>query len=137
MEEARRVQSVWETIGVSEGQKQIDAVKRGIPTRQLSAFIEETQLPRAAVLRILKIKVADLDQRQKLSGEESERFWRLAKIYSRSVTLCGGHPVKAVRWLTTPQLALGKSTPLAHITTEPGAAEVLDLIGRLEYGVAS
>lgn len=137
MEEARIVQTVWDTIGVSEGQKKIDAVKRGLPTRQLSTFIEETQLPRAAVLRILKIKRADLDQKQKLSGEESERFWRLAKIYRKAITLCDGDRVKAARWLTTPQIAFGKNTPLAHITTEPGAAEVLDLIGRLEYGVAS
>ena len=41
----------------------------------------------------------------------------------------------ARRWLRKPQRALGDNTPLAMSRTEVGAAEVENLIGRLEYGV--
>ena len=43
----------------------------------------------------------------------------------------------ARRWLSSPQRALGGSTPLSLARTEVGAGLVEDLIGRLEHGVFS
>jgi len=46
-----------------------------------------------------------------------------------------GDAESARRWLSEPAKALGGDSPLQHLTTEAGVAQVLDLIGRLEYGV--
>jgi putative toxin-antitoxin system antitoxin component (TIGR02293 family) len=43
----------------------------------------------------------------------------------------------ARRWLTSPQHGLAGATPLDYATTEAGAREVEDLLGRIEFGVYS
>lgn len=134
------VQSAWESVGVSS-LRRIDAVKRGFPARRLTDFLQATNLPRAAVLKVMRMKVADLERKlagnEKLTLEESERFWRLASIFQMSLTLFDGDSDKAVQWLKSKQRALGQVAPLTHIATEPGAAEVQDLIGRIDHGVIS
>ncbi len=128
------VRSAWATIGVSPDER-IDAVKRGLPIRHLHQFLETTQLPREAVLKILKLTNRDFENNQQLSPEESERLWRLAAVYESSLALFDGDSERTSKWLNTPQQAIGQVSPLEHVVTEPGAAEVQELIGRIEYGV--
>lgn len=130
------VRSAWESIGVST-ERGIDAVKRGLPIRHLKDFLQNTGLPRAAVLKVLKLTVREAEARQRLTRVESERLWRLASIYHKSLVLFEGDAEQANVWLNTPQKALGDVSPLKHVATEPGAAQVQDLIGRIEYGVIS
>ncbi|HXB70881.1 MAG TPA: MbcA/ParS/Xre antitoxin family protein [Candidatus Acidoferrales bacterium] len=42
---------------------------------------------------------------------------------------------KALRWLQSPNPALGGSSPLAAAETDAGYHEVEDILGRIEYGV--
>lgn len=130
------VRSAWATIGVATDQR-IDAVKRGLPIQHLYEFLENTQLPLEAVFKVLKLTKQDFENKQQLTPEESERLWRLAAIYESSLTLYEGDSKRAAEWLSSPQRAIGGVSPLEHIVTEPGAAEVQDLIGRIEYGVLS
>ena len=130
------VRSVWDSIGVSTD-RGIDAVKRGLSIQCLKDFLHETQLPRASVLHVLKVTVREVESKHRLTREESERLWRLASIYQKSLALFEGDAERTVRWLTAPQKALGDVSPLKHIVTEPGAAQVQELIGRIEYGVLS
>jgi putative toxin-antitoxin system antitoxin component (TIGR02293 family) len=51
------------------------------------------------------------------------------------VELFAGDAGAAVKWLTTPKEALYGQEPLQYSRTEPGAREVENLIGRVEYGV--
>jgi putative toxin-antitoxin system antitoxin component (TIGR02293 family) len=87
------------------------------------------------------MKLADLERKlkgnEKLTLEESERLWRLARTFHLSVTLFDGDSDKAVQWLKSKQRALGQVALLTHIATEPGAAEVQELISRIEHGVIS
>ena len=128
------VRSAWATIGVSTD-KRIDAVKRGLPIQHLHQFFESTQLPQEAVLEVLKVTRQDVENKQRLSPEESERLWRLAAVYESSLALFEGDSERTSQWLNTPQQAIGQVSPLEHVVTEPGAAEVLELIGRIEHGV--
>jgi len=41
----------------------------------------------------------------------------------------------AAQWLTTPDSALGKRTPLAMLSTDVGAAQVNNLLQAMIYGV--
>jgi putative toxin-antitoxin system antitoxin component (TIGR02293 family) len=126
--------SVWETIGVA-ADRRIEAVKRGLPMQRVNDFLEVTQLPKAPVFKVLKLTKRDLETRKRLTREESERLWRLASVYESSLALFDGDAAQALLWLTSPQKALGEVSPLDHIVTEPGAAEVQELIGRIEFGV--
>ena len=130
------VRSPWATIGVSTDRR-IDAVKQGLPIKHLHEFLENTQLPQEAVVKVLKLTSQEVEKKQRLSPEESERLWRLAAIYENSLALFEGNAQRASEWLRTPQAAIGQVSPLEHVDTEPGAAEVQDLIGRIEYGVVS
>ena len=130
------VRSAWDSIGVPTDQG-IDAIKRGLPIQCLNDFLEKTQLPRAATLDVLKLTTGDMQGKDQLTQEESERLWRLASIYQKSLALFEGDAKQTVEWLDSPQKALGDVSPLKHINTEPGAAQVHELIGRIEYGVLS
>ena len=65
---------------------------------------------------------------------ESERIYRIAKIYDRAVEVFGDEEMGR-RWLKEPAWALGDRTPLEFAETELGAQEVDDLLGRIEHGV--
>ncbi|MGH8615251.1 MAG: antitoxin Xre/MbcA/ParS toxin-binding domain-containing protein [Gammaproteobacteria bacterium] len=70
-----------------------------------------------------------------MSPEESDRVYRIAAAYRSALQLFEGEAESARRWLNEPAKALGGNSPLQHLDTEAGAAEVRDLIGRLEHGV--
>lgn len=136
---SKPVRSAWDSIGVT-GEQGIHAVKRGLSIQNLDQFLEITQLPRSAVLKVLKLTSREFQKRvasRRLTPLESERLWRLAKVYKKSLDLFEGNAEQATRWLKTPQRALQDVSPLLCIVTEPGACEVEELIGRIEYGVLS
>jgi putative toxin-antitoxin system antitoxin component (TIGR02293 family) len=80
-------------------------------------------------------------QRRKASGEltieESERVLRLSRIAHASFELFEGDQPAAINWLRRANRGLGGTSPLEMSSTEIGGEEVLNLIGRLEYGVFS
>ena len=134
---SKTFRSAWESLGVST-ESGIGAVKRGFSIRHLEQFFEHTQLPKAAVLKVLKLTASEYQKRltgRRLTPLESERLWRLAKVYKKSLDLFEGNSEQATCWLKTPQRALQGVSPLLNTVTEPGAAEVEELIGRIEYGV--
>ena len=136
---SKTFRSAWESLGVST-ESGISAVKRGLSIRHLEQFLKHTQLPKSAVLRVLKLTASEYQKRiagRRLTPLESERLWRLAKVYKKSLDLFEGNTEQATQWLTTPQRALQGVSPLLSTITEPGAAEVEELIGRIEYGVLS
>ena len=73
----------------------------------------------------------------RFSPEESERLLRIARIFERATALYDGDQDGAREWLQTPIPSLANQRPLDLAQTEPGAREVEDLIGRIEYGVVS
>ena len=60
---------------------------------------------------------------------------RASTIFDMAVEMFEGDMRAARKWLETPQPGLGGETPLDFASTEVGAREVENLIGRLEHGV--
>jgi putative toxin-antitoxin system antitoxin component (TIGR02293 family) len=136
---SKKFRSAWDSLGVST-ESGIGAVKRGLPIRHLEQFLKHAQLPRSAVFRVLKLTASEYQKRissRRLTPLESERLWRLAKVYKKSLDLFEGNAEQAASWLKSPQRALQGVSPLLSTVTEPGASEVEELIGRIEYGVLS
>ena len=73
----------------------------------------------------------------KLRPDESDRLVRVARVFGRAIDLFEGDALAARRWLAKANAALEGVSPFEMVTSEVGAREVDDLIGRLEHGVFS
>jgi putative toxin-antitoxin system antitoxin component (TIGR02293 family) len=110
------------------------AMKPGILVRLAGALA----LSQTDTLTLLQIAPATLKRRREagaLQTAESDRVLRFARLLELATALMGGNENAARTWLKTPAPSLGDDTPLQRATTEFGAREVEDLIGRLRHGV--
>lgn len=113
-------------------------VRAGFPFKALAEFQKATDLPWSEVSRFVAIPQRTLTRRQsqgRLQADESDRVLRASKVFDMAVALFEGDVAEARRWLHSPQPGLGGETPLDFASTEVGAREVENLIGRLEHGV--
>ncbi len=116
----------------------IAMLKRGLPYASFQSLQDAMNISAHALAETVNIAPRTLARRKKegrFQTDESERLWRLVRLFGRAETLLGG--AEARRWMQTPKRALAGKTPLQFADTEPGAQEVRDLLGRLEHGVFS
>jgi putative toxin-antitoxin system antitoxin component (TIGR02293 family) len=115
----------------------ITRIKDGLPIETFQQLCNRLTLTEKELSGILKIPLTTLARRKRsgrLSFEESERVFRLARIYDKAVQVF--EPAEsALKWLKEPAWALGDIPPLVYADTEVGAKEVEDLLGRIEHGV--
>ena len=115
----------------------IAALKAGLPVGSFNRLQGALAIPAQELADIVQIPVRTLARRQKekrFDVDESERVLRIGSLFDRAVAVFGNED-QARQWLKSPQRALDGRTPLEYADTEPGAREVEDLLGRLEYGV--
>lgn len=86
--------------------------------------------------RVLRIPLRTLARRKVFKPDESERILRVGTAFQKTLEVFGDLE-KARRWFHSPKRALGGNTPLNYCDTEPGAEEVVNLLGRIEHGVFS
>ena len=117
----------------------IAKIKQGLPISSFDRLCRHLDLPEKELARTLHIPVSTLARRKKsgrMSFEESERLFRVARLYDRAREVFGDEE-QARAWLRLPAWGLGDVVPLAHAETELGAREVDELLGRIEHGVLS
>ena len=117
----------------------IAAIKKGLPFagfEKLRSLLGVAAKELAGTLQIATRTLAHRREAGQLRPDESERLYRLARLFDRAIDLMGSEEA-ARHWFTTPKRALGGVSPLHFADTEPGAREVEHLIGRLEHGVFS
>lgn len=118
----------------------IDQLESGLPFATLRKFESTSGLDPTLLVSVLGIPQRTLARRRiagRLAPDESERLLRIATVYEKAVALFAGDSPAAVQWLTSPKKALAGEIPLRYSRTEPGAREVENLLGRIEYGVFS
>lgn len=116
----------------------IRAINRGFSFHTLEKVKRKTGLPMESLAETIGISPRTLSRRKRekrLTSTESDRLISISRIFSLAVELFEGNEEKAINWLTKPNRALGKVSPLVMAQTETGTREVEDLIGRLEHGV--
>jgi putative toxin-antitoxin system antitoxin component (TIGR02293 family) len=132
---------LFRRLGLIKGRADLIAqIHQGFPVAVIEKLADELELPQQTLLKVARIAPATLTRRRRspsglLSPEESDRIYRIAEVYRAVLQLFEGDGESARRWLREPARALGGETPLQHLDTEAGAAQVRDLIGRLEHGV--
>ncbi len=125
-------------IATDDAVKKVQAVRAGFSFTVIAKFQKATELPWTEISRFVAIPQRTLSRRQrqgKLQADESDRVLRASSIFDLAVDLFDGDTTEARRWLQSPQPGLGGETPLDFASTEVGAREVENLIGRLEHGV--
>ena len=113
-------------------------LEAGLSFEALERLRKVLDLPLARISELLRISPRTLARRKearRLHPDESDRLMRLSRLVGHTLRLFDGDLTHAREWMTDPQGALGGDTPLQFATTEIGAREVENLIGRLEHGI--
>lgn len=77
-----------------------------------------------------------LKSNQNIPPQAAEVTISLMRAYSKASEIFGSQE-NAVKWLKTPNSVLGNITPVQALSSRFGAEEVMDMLGRIEYGVYS
>ncbi|MBW2368100.1 MAG: DUF2384 domain-containing protein [Deltaproteobacteria bacterium] len=136
----RNLSKALQKISRSGRMQTIQAIKRGVAYTTFEILQKEIGVPREALAKTVNIASRTLHRRKqegKFRSDESERIYRAARLFDRTLALFDGDIDQARSWFNTSKKALGGKTPMEFADTELGAQEVLDLIGRLEHGVFS
>jgi putative toxin-antitoxin system antitoxin component (TIGR02293 family) len=117
--------------------KLIAKIKEGLSVKAFDRLCKNLDISEKALAKTLNIAISTLARRKKsgrMTYEESERIYRIARLYDRAVDVFGDKKM-GCKWLKEPAWALGDIPPLEFAETELGAQEVEDLLGRIEHGV--
>lgn len=122
---------------VESADELVRTLRTGLPARAVQVLASAMNLqPPKQLYDLLDLSDRTLRRRRKLKAHESDRLYRVARVYARSLDVL--HDQDAARsWLVTDNRALGWVTPLSLLDTDAGARQVEDVLGRIEYGVFS
>jgi putative toxin-antitoxin system antitoxin component (TIGR02293 family) len=113
-------------------------IHAGFSFSSLARLQKAMGLPWERISHFVGIAPRTLTRREaegKLRADESDRVLRAASIFEMTLDLFEGNISAARQWLLARQAGLGGEVPLEFASTEVGAREVENLIGRLEHGV--
>jgi putative toxin-antitoxin system antitoxin component (TIGR02293 family) len=116
----------------------VEQIRRGFTYSAFERFQRNTALPFRVLAQVVEIPERTLARRKesgRFQPDETDRLVRTSRVFARAVELFEGNAEGARQWLTSPVIALGGRTPLEFASTDVGAIEVENLIGRLEYGI--
>jgi len=113
------------------------AVREGFPVEVIDNMRASGRLTVGEVHRVIAPArtLAHRRKQGRLNQEQSERALRVAEVLARAEQVFGRE--KAHRWLRRPTAALEGETPLDLLDTQPGAEAVLNLLGRIDHGIAA
>ena len=118
---------------------QVAELKAGLPAGIVDALGRELEISRKELARVAGVAERTLIrkiQAGRLTADQSERMNRVARLFARTVDVLGDKE-RALRWLKAPRSYFNGKPPLDFADTELGCQEVLNLLGRIEYGVFS
>lgn len=123
-----------------------EMIRLGLPSRTLESLRTRLNTNLDELAAALSIPKRTLERRlegtasqmraRRLSGIESERVYRFARVTARAVEALGDLD-KAFGWLRKENRALGGKKPILLLDTDVGTAAVEDVLTRIEYGVYS
>ncbi|HXT12305.1 MAG TPA: antitoxin Xre/MbcA/ParS toxin-binding domain-containing protein [Candidatus Angelobacter sp.] len=96
----------------------------------------DTLAPMLGISRATIHRIKGKGREKRLDPAVSDRVVRFARLMGKAIDVFGSRD-DARKWLSSPQFGLGGAVPFDYATTELGAREVEDLLGRIEHGVYS
>jgi putative toxin-antitoxin system antitoxin component (TIGR02293 family) len=117
----------------------LSIARKGIAKKSLLALAKKISLTLEEIADILHISERTLQRYTPstlIRTEHADRAIELAKLYERGSEVLGSHEAFN-NWLRNPNYALNNQIPLTLLDTSIGFTMVLDILGRIEYGVYS
>jgi putative toxin-antitoxin system antitoxin component (TIGR02293 family) len=114
-------------------------LRRGLPYAALEALLGALGVPREMLAETLRLPLRTLARRKRerrLLPEESDRLYRMARVFARARAVLGDR-ARAASWLCRPNRALGGEVPVQLLDTDIGVQRVDEILGRIEHGVVS
>jgi putative toxin-antitoxin system antitoxin component (TIGR02293 family) len=112
-------------------------VREGLPFSALSAVVQQYEISRDVVCEILHLSRRNFlrrKQQHRLSPDESDRLYRLARVLAHANRVFED-PQESADWIQTPNTALGKQQPLTLLDTDIGVQQVDQVLGRIAHGI--
>jgi putative toxin-antitoxin system antitoxin component (TIGR02293 family) len=137
--------AVVDILGVSRRTESLldiaHVIEKGLPAKSIDHLKAALQLNDEEVSSALGVSPKTISRlrsqpKKKLGVGVGDRLYRAAHVFALATSVLGDEE-QAREWLRSPQIGLGNRVPLELLTTEAGAREVEDLLGRIEYGVLS
>ena len=116
----------------------VSSVQAGFKVERLLLFHKASGLSLERIAQVAGISKRTLTRRRaegRLRSDESDRLFRLSRIFDLAVELFEGDSTAGRQWLDRPQSGLNGAVPLEFASTDVGAREVEKLITRLEHGI--
>lgn len=111
-------------------------VREGLPKSAFEQLKKVIGAPSEIIATVIGIPARTLARRTVFKPDESGSLLRLAATFQKAIEVF--EDLDAARsWFFSPAVALAGVSPLEFCDTEPGAAEVMNLLGRIEHGVFS
>ncbi|WP_287371932.1 antitoxin Xre/MbcA/ParS toxin-binding domain-containing protein [Oceanithermus sp.] len=113
-------------------------MSEGVPFQLAEEIRTLLDLNKTSFARKLGVDPRTLSRFRKsgrLNALASDRVYRLASLVEAATELHEGDQVRAIRWLKTPNRALGDRRPIDAIASQPDYERAMDLIGALQEGV--
>jgi putative toxin-antitoxin system antitoxin component (TIGR02293 family) len=114
----------------------IALVRRGLPFSAFQTATAALTLSLRDIESALQLSVRSLHRRRagRLTPVESERVMRLVRVAARAEHVLGDRAA-ALDWLQSPNRALAGDRPIALLDTDLGVQRVVEVLGRIEFGV--
>ena len=116
----------------------IEYVSKGLSFEALDRVAAALGVTQAEMAELIGVAPRTLQRRRSagcFDAQESERLYRYIRLYERAVDVFDGDEESARTFLKHPQAGVGGAVPVQMARSEYGATEVMDLLGRIDYGV--
>jgi len=114
-----------------------ERVRNGLPFAALLAVMEQYGISRDVLCNVLHLSARNFLRRKeqkRLSPDESDRLYRLARVIAHANRVFDD-PEESADWIHAPNTSLGKQQPLALLDTDIGVQQVDQVLGRIEHGI--
>jgi putative toxin-antitoxin system antitoxin component (TIGR02293 family) len=115
----------------------INLIRSGVVARVVNDMVEYLDVPKAVVFKVLHTPESTahklIRDNRTLDAATTERVVRVAEVARLAEATLGGRHAAAA-WLRTTNHALGGTTPLSLLDTEPGANEVRRILAAIDHG---
>lgn len=118
----------------------IQEMRAGTPATVIPLLAHRLGVSQDRLFEVLRLPRSTMkgriSKRALLSPVEQDRMYRADRVWSRAVAVLDDESA-ARSWLNQKNRSLGGEAPLSLLDTEVGYELVLDILGRIEFGVVS
>lgn len=121
-------------IQIPSAKAQISLIRMGAPFETFTETAKSIGLTEIELARNLGLSPeTTASLRTRLTPEETEKTLRAKHLFQKAARIFGSEE-EARRWFTNPAYGLEGERPIDLLDTEPGAMQVRDYLGAIEYG---